>query len=374
MKIIFICGSLEPGRDGVGDYTRNLSGELIRQGHNCGIISLKDKAVTQESKSIQFDGTISIPVLRIPAIVKANEKILLIKKWICDFNPDWVSLQYVPFSFHPKGIHFGLVHLLKELGPGRKWHIMFHELWVGMEKDASFKKKIWGKLQQILIKTLVNGIKPYQIHTQSHIYLEQLHKLKYNAELLPLFSNIKNNLPYNRDWDKRNFLDKKKISFVIFGTIHYGGQIHEFIQEIASYCKKEKITVNLIMVGSCGKEQDTWSKLWISEALQVEILGELLEECISKVLNSATFGITTTPVALIEKSGTVAAMQEHHLPVICVSRSWQPKGIKNIHIPPGVMIYKKGNLSSLLNNKPTISINSVTQVSKKLTKTLLNIL
>lgn len=27
MTILFLCGSLEPGRDGVGDYTRRLAGD-----------------------------------------------------------------------------------------------------------------------------------------------------------------------------------------------------------------------------------------------------------------------------------------------------------------------------------------------------------
>ena len=33
MKIAFLCGSLEPWRDGVGDYTRRLAGDLQACGH-----------------------------------------------------------------------------------------------------------------------------------------------------------------------------------------------------------------------------------------------------------------------------------------------------------------------------------------------------
>ena len=43
MKIVFLCGSLEPGRDGVGDYTRMLAAEIIRKGHNAAIVALADK-------------------------------------------------------------------------------------------------------------------------------------------------------------------------------------------------------------------------------------------------------------------------------------------------------------------------------------------
>ena len=30
MNLLFICGSLEPGKDGVGDYIRRLSSELLQ--------------------------------------------------------------------------------------------------------------------------------------------------------------------------------------------------------------------------------------------------------------------------------------------------------------------------------------------------------
>ena len=53
MKLIFICGSLEPGRDGVGDYTRRLAGELIRQGHQIAIIALNYKIIAMITKELQ---------------------------------------------------------------------------------------------------------------------------------------------------------------------------------------------------------------------------------------------------------------------------------------------------------------------------------
>ena len=43
MKILFFCGSAEPGKDGVGDYTRRLCGELLRIGHETQILSLFDR-------------------------------------------------------------------------------------------------------------------------------------------------------------------------------------------------------------------------------------------------------------------------------------------------------------------------------------------
>jgi hypothetical protein len=42
LKILFLCGSLEPGRDGVGDCVKNVAGELRIQGHQAAAIALND--------------------------------------------------------------------------------------------------------------------------------------------------------------------------------------------------------------------------------------------------------------------------------------------------------------------------------------------
>jgi hypothetical protein len=53
MKIIFLCGSLEPGCDGVGDYTRRLAGELIKQGHHIAAVALNDQYLQEEFTGMQ---------------------------------------------------------------------------------------------------------------------------------------------------------------------------------------------------------------------------------------------------------------------------------------------------------------------------------
>ena len=47
MKIIFLTGSLEKGRTGVGDYTRLLASECKRLGHEVQTIALNDLSSKQ---------------------------------------------------------------------------------------------------------------------------------------------------------------------------------------------------------------------------------------------------------------------------------------------------------------------------------------
>ncbi len=46
MRIAFVTSGLEPGRDGVGDYTSGLAEECARRGHTVTQIALNDPFIT----------------------------------------------------------------------------------------------------------------------------------------------------------------------------------------------------------------------------------------------------------------------------------------------------------------------------------------
>src|ERR1700730_16908643 len=125
MKIIFICGSLEPGRDGVGDYTRRLAGKLILLGHDAAAVALNDPHIQDELAGTQPVDGVTVPVLRMPSAMDAKLRFQRVKEWIEPFRPGWISLQFVPYAFHPKGLPLLLGKRLKGLlVKGRLVHIM----------------------------------------------------------------------------------------------------------------------------------------------------------------------------------------------------------------------------------------------------------
>ena len=152
MKVIFVCGCLEPGKDGVGDYTRRLACGLISQNVQVGIIAINDGFLGEYKEELQLPESFQIPTLRIPKVYNDTTKIDQAKKWVDTHNPEWLSLQFVPYSFHTKGLPFQLRKQLNTIGGSKKWHIMIHELWIGMNIESSFKTKSIGKIQKILIK------------------------------------------------------------------------------------------------------------------------------------------------------------------------------------------------------------------------------
>lgn len=369
MRILFICGSLEPGRDGVGDYTRRLAGELTRQGQKVTLLAINDDFLTETLIGAQEDNGTSLEVIRIATSLASHKRFEQAKEWIEDFKPEWISLQYVPFSFHRKGLPLSLSSKLSKIGKGVRWHIMFHELWVGMESDSSFKFVIWGWVQKHLIKSFTGNLNPSLIHTQTLLYQTLLEKLGFNPRYLPLFGNIP--VVNSEFQDKRadNILIgfNSCFSLVLFGTIHPGVPVQSFAEEAAAFSKKNKVEIKLVIVGRTGSEQGKWASIWEAAGLKVELMGEQTPERISEILSSSLAGISTTPLALLEKSGSVAAMREHGLSVLCVRPYWAVKGISNFSPLSGIIEYRIGNFENCFKKIKPISVQSTLQeIGRKL--------
>jgi glycosyltransferase involved in cell wall biosynthesis len=370
MKIIFLCGFLEPGKCGVGDYTRRMASELIRVGHPSLIVSLNDKFIEREFTGFQYSEEISVPVFRLPSSIPAFERFRRAKTIIDKFNPDWLSLQFVLFAFNEKGLPFGLTNLMSFIGASRRWHIMFHELWLGMEKEANLKFKLWGMLQRVIIRKITKELKPEVVHTQCVLHKLNLEKIKIRAEILPLISNIPAIHPQIKE---KAVKSRKVISFVIFGSIYEGTPMEEFAREAGSFASKHEIDLRLLLIGRNRAALSNWIKVARAVNLDVQLLGELPFKEISEIFYNSSYGISTTPFLLSEKSGSVMAMLEHGLPVLCVARPYSIRQRVTIKPLPGITEYVGGTLEGYLmqeRDKREIFSNTVSNVSINLIKCL----
>ncbi|MEO6228733.1 MAG: hypothetical protein ABJB11_15660 [Ferruginibacter sp.] len=251
---------------------------------------------------------------------------------------------------------------------------MLHELWVGMDKETSFKFVCWGWLQKQLIRSLLKKLNPTVIHTHTDLYVKMLQTISIKAFYLPLFGNIPV-IPEKLKSDKRevtrNF--EKEISFVLFGGIHTGVALEGLLSELKLYSEESRQSIILKLVGRNGGEKARWKNEWEAAGMKVEMLGEQTEAIISEILSSSSFGLSTTPASLIEKSGSVAAMKEHGLNVLCISRPWHPRGYTQTDFPDGITIYRKGVVKSFIKNiNFPRSSNSISDVAKKFVTHLAN--
>src|SRR5262245_16599032 len=150
MKILFITTSLNPGKDGVGDYTRDLANECARQGHVCAAVALNEQGLSEITRS-DISG---MTELRFPTSIPWESRIAKAREFVEAFAPDWISFQFVCYGYHPKGILTGVSRGLLQLAAGRKVHVMFHELWIGDDIESSFKQRLLGKVQKFFVLRL----------------------------------------------------------------------------------------------------------------------------------------------------------------------------------------------------------------------------
>lgn len=353
MKILFLCGSAEPGKDGVSDYTRRLCGELIRQGHFAKIISICDNKVNTFKNQNQEVEEVKVTVYRIPMKSSNFERFVWSQEIINEFLPDWISLQFVPYSFDPKGLPFWLPSLLKKLKGNHKWHIMFHELWIGIEREASLKKKCIGIIQKRIIKKIHKSINPKAVHTQAKIYQYYLSKMAIDSFYLPLFGNVSVTATKDRN--------PEFVVFVVFATIHNNSPFKDFIIDLLIEMEKINKSSKFIFIGRHGDLLNSWISILDHYNIDYKVIGPASEMMISRVLMGGDYGISSTPYKISDKSGVVAAMREHQLPIISLAKNWVDQD--NITLSfDDIMQYKKGDL--ILNTKLKKGKNSLKSVSE----------
>jgi hypothetical protein len=337
MKIAFLCSSLEPGRDGVGDYTSRLAGELIRQGHQVIAVGLNERNISQTKFEQQEIDGVSVPVLRLPGDIPWIHRMVETHKWTGDFDPNWLSLQFVPFGFHPKGLCFGLGKRLANIDPVKPWHIMFHELWLGLNEGASVKHRIWGALQRKSVLDLIGHLRPQIVHTHAEPYRKVLDNEGVNASVLPLFGNLP-----RVNADCRNDLlrmlpaqasdgpnDPSDLYLAgVFGAVHPEWDAEKAVDTMLPLLQRCQKRLLMVFFGKSNLSAVTFEKLkfTLGDRAGVVMAGERTSIEVSKILNSLDLGLATSPRQIIQKSASVADMLEHGLSVLVIRDDWRLRG------------------------------------------------
>lgn len=327
MRILFLCSSLEAGRDGVGDYTRRLAGELVTQGHECLCIAINDNklgwnaGVTRQEEITDA----GVHVLRFSSCQCWDERLPLLRNAVRRFGPDWISLQYVPWGYDPKGLPRQLAGRLSAVINQHPLHIMCHELW--MEGPwFSIKNRLLGAFQKPLFRALFTTLRPKVVHTQTSLSRQMLQSIGVQSKILPLHGNI---AVSSSKADGQNWLSKHIGSSAGHMCFGFFGEIHESLdrERLASFAKEcaEQAGTSWILSGGIltASSLAVWKgvKRHFTNNTRFLLLGRMEEKEISYYLSGLTRGLTSYPDEFIGKSGGVAAMLEHGLAVRLLGRS-----------------------------------------------------
>jgi glycosyltransferase involved in cell wall biosynthesis len=332
VKIVFLCASLEPGRDGVGDYTRRIASECATLGHECTAIALYDPHVPNESETVE-DG---VNLVRLPATETWSSKhISRISARVKEAEPRWVSWQFVAYGYHPKGlVPSGLRELAARLR-GPRSHMMLHELWIGLESDSRRWPRVVGWSQRAGLLKLLRTYPPDCLHTSNPTYQAELARHGMTAGVLGLFGNVPvvAAQPGGVDILSRfvpaaaGAARSTWLIGVMFGTLHPQWRPEATIEWLLATASRRGLQPAIIAAGRIGGHGAAILERFSQRNILVCITGEQDGRTVSQLLRAADYGIAPHPWALIGKSGSAAALLEHGLPVVVPRDDWQLRGI-----------------------------------------------
>jgi len=326
MKIVFISASAEPGRDGVGDYTRRLAAACAERGHRCLILALNDRHVNASSTELHGE---SRTICRWSSTLPWWVRIAAAKDRINRFEPDWISWQMVTYGYQPKGI-LGpeLMQLARELRAPRM-HVMLHEIWIGLARGDSLWARFTGWRQRRALLRFLRLVAPDQLNTSNQTYVTALEQCGFNASVLPLFSNIPIASAARSECEKllARYLPpmtsgRERLVGITFGTLHRQWQPDPAAQLLKSTARRQNREPVLLAIGRIGPHGTAILEQIKSSGIAVAVTGELPVEEVSCLMQAADLGIAPHPKALIRKSGVVAAMLDHGLPVLMPRDDW----------------------------------------------------
>ncbi|WP_374166795.1 hypothetical protein [Arcticibacter sp. MXS-1] len=319
MKVLFLCGSLEFGKDGVGDYTRCLAGELTMQGHEVQTVSIYDQFISAPCTEFFGPGD-QIPAFRLPRNLNDDELFRSCKDLIQKFRPDVISLQFVPYSFHLKGLPLFFVRSLSRILKGQRVHIMFHELW--LDDTGSFAQAIVKKLQKYIIRLLILKLRPVLVNVSIPFNHQRLQDIGVNSSLLNIYGNI----PMRKTDAVLLGFDRVEalpVKILYFGGSPRGSFLSLVLNELEVFCKARIHEVAVIVAGgtAAGKREFVNQLRNRLEKYGAKIIAYdfLSPDSLSFLFSHCTIGIGRSEPYLLGKSGAAIAMLEHGLPV------WLPK-------------------------------------------------
>ena len=320
MKLIYLCGSLEEGRDGVGDYTRTLAVQMNKLGHSVCCISIHDSFTSEGECNSVISQPYLLEMVRIYRFSQRTDwytRLRTIRRILQTFKPDWASLQYVPYSFGQNGIPLQFTSLCSLLRGPWKWHFMFHELWI--DGGNSLKKSTISNSQKFLIRATERILQPSITTTTINRYASMLAEANIYSRILRLHSNI--SVPSN---GKPLPIRKDSWIFLFFGSLDHKWPTEPFFSYIESArCSSGAKQCIFLKLGRSSENSKTiWNNISKNDnkrmypAFSFVDIGEKCEAEVSDWLMKSSFGISMAPLQWIGKSGSVAAMIDHGLPVI----------------------------------------------------------
>ncbi len=291
--------------------------ELRSRGHDCLCAGINDRFV--ELDSVENGLLRAAGFFRLSRKKSWAARMEILRKEVAVFQPDWVSLQFVPWGLARRGVPFGLGAKLRAAVGNRPLHVMCHELWLTNIFPLPLRQRLLGVLQKTAIGCFFVSLKPRAFQTHLEYYRSLLKELQIESTLLPLHGNIpvSSTRAEGRAWlECRTDVGSGDQVAGFFGNLW-----QTFNLPLLKNLIDQKLAAGRLFLFSAGSLAPTGEANWkkieseFGGRCRLVRLGPLDEESASLYMSSLDLGVTTYPALLAGKSGSVAAMLEHGTPV-----------------------------------------------------------
>lgn len=236
MKFHIITAALPPQLDGIGDYTACLATELA---HSAEVTILTGAPQPTPIPGVRietaFSADDSVSVKRIGAFVQADK-------------PDWILLQYNPFSYGRWGLNLHLPEMMRRLrrdSPGTRFALMVHEPFVPIITPQFAVMASWQRWQLWRLgqcaDVLFFSIEPWVKRFQTWFPGKPVHHL-------PVGSNIRR-VPITRPEARARLgIPSEAVVLGVFGTAS-SGRLLGWVKDALDALRSDGVPAQLLYIG-----------------------------------------------------------------------------------------------------------------------------
>jgi len=323
MNLVFVTGGLAPGRDGIGDYCRVLAEAAAAAGARPALLALAEQDETAADERFA--------VLRLPAAMPWIERVARADAFLAAQKAERVLLQLSPYLYARRGLLGEAAPALVTLLGGRRPTVTVHETWVGELPFHRWQDRLIGPWQRRGYLAVLRGIAPARIVTSLPLYRAQLARHGVESSLLPLPGNV----PVTRDVAALQLVPPVA---GIFGGLWPSFDPKAALDALLAAAGGRATLLLIGRHGASAERLDAWRRR--HPGLAIVETGALTPAAISQHLNLLHFAIAVSPWQLAGKSGTIAALLEHGVPVLTAwgdtgQASGVPEDRADLLHPPG---------------------------------------
>lgn len=270
-------------------------------------------------------------LLRMGAELPLAERLSLLRQVLEQQHFDAIVFHYVPHGYLANGLPWWLLRLARLLKEQAiPITMVAHEIWMG-GAGKPLRVRLRGFLQKILFLRIERLLFNPNIITTSSFTAHQLHRNGLVADWCPVFNNLETDVSSGSIPPSVAAILQAGANtpVLMFGSIPPDTPISAITGFLKLLWFQYQKPVLLLHAGYADVQPlEKIRKASSGFNLSVEVLGPLPAHTINALMQQCKWGMSTYPIQLWSKSGSIAAMLANGLPVAVLG------SLKNEALPP----------------------------------------